>query len=231
VQKVNLSAAVLRYEKIGDRMYIPKYFEITNREEMNEIIHSYGFATLYSSHQGRPYATQLPLLLNEDGNELIGHFAKGNKQWTDIVGQQVLIVFQGPHCYISPSWYETQDTVPTWNYVTVHVNGEVELMSDGDTRLMESMKNLTIKYEEPTSGYSLDNVEDTYIESLSKGVVGFSIRIDEIQGKAKLSQNHSQERIERVIDSLKKTGKANEQAISICMEKTLRKLVEEKIGE
>ncbi|MFX3675011.1 MAG: FMN-binding negative transcriptional regulator [Paenisporosarcina sp.] len=205
-------------------MYIPKYFEITDRDEMNEIIHSYGFATLYSHHQGCPYATHLPLLLNEDGTELLGHFAKGNKQWTDIVGQQVLVVFQGPHCYISPSWYETQDTVPTWNYVTVHVKGKIELMSDGDTRLMESMKNLTLKYEEPSSDYSLEEVNDTYIESLSKGVVGFILRIDEIQGKAKLSQNHPKERIERVIKALEKTGKSNEQAISLCMAKASSKL-------
>lgn len=208
-------------------MYIPKYFEITDRGEMNEIIHSYGFATLYSSHQGCPYATHLPLLLNEDGTELIGHFAKAMDRYrgtasTSRFPRTSLLYF---------AVMETQDTVPTWNYVTVHVNGKVELMSDGDTRLMESMKNLTIKYEEPTSGYSLDNVEDTYIESLSKGVVGFSIRIDEIQGKAKLSQNHSQDRIERVIDALEKTGKANEQAISICMAKASNKLEDEKIGE
>lgn len=202
-------------------MYIPKYFEITDREEMNAIIHSNGFATLFSSHQGFPYATHLPLLLNEDGTELIGHFAKGNKHWTDIVGQQVLVVFQGPHCYISPSWYESQDTVPTWNYVTVHVMGEIELMPDGDARLMESMQNLTRKYEEPTSGYSLMKVDDEYIESLSKGVVGFTLRINQIEGKAKLSQNHSIERVERVIKQLEKTGKLNELAISKEMSRAL----------
>lgn len=195
-------------------MYIPNYFEITDREEMNAIINSNGFATLFSTHQGSPYATHLPLLLNEDGTELIGHFAKGNKQWTDIIGQEVLVVFQGPHCYISPSWYETQDTVPTWNYVTVHVTGNIELMQDGDARLMESMENLTCKYEEPTSGYSLKEVDNGYIQSLSKGVVGFTLRISRIEGKAKLSQNHSRERIERVIKQLEKTGKHNEMAIS-----------------
>lgn len=202
-------------------MYIPKYFEITNRKEMNAIIHLNGFATLFSTHQGSPYATHLPLLLSKDETELIGHFAKGNKQWKDIVGQQVLVVFQGPHCYISPSWYETQDTVPTWNYVTVHVTGEIELMPDGDTRLMESMQNLTCKYEESTSGYSLMQVNEEYIESLSKGVVGFTLRIKQIEGKAKLSQNHSRERVERVIKQLEKTGKFNEQAISKEMTRAL----------
>lgn len=202
-------------------MYIPKYFEITNREEMNEVISSNGFATLFSTHQGSPYATHLPLLLNEDGTELIGHFAKGNKQWTDVMGQQVLVVFQGPHCYISPSWYETQDTVPTWNYVTVHVTGHLVLMPDGDSRLMESMQNLTLKYEEPTSGYVLSEVDDAYIESLSKGVVGFTLRIDKMEGKAKLSQNHSRERVERVIKQLEKTGEFNEKAISKKMSRAL----------
>jgi len=202
-------------------MYIPKHFEITNREEINEIINSNGFATLFSTHQGSPFATHLPLLLNEDGTELIGHFAKGNKQWTDVMGQQVLVVFQGPHCYISPSWYETQDTVPTWNYVTVHVTGEIELLNDGDARLMESMQNLTRKYEEPTSSYSLSEVNEAYLESLSKGVVGFTLQINKIEGKAKLSQNHSRERVERVIKQLDKTGKFNEMAISKKMSEAL----------
>ncbi|WP_026022957.1 FMN-binding negative transcriptional regulator [Paenisporosarcina sp. TG20] len=200
-------------------MYIPPYFKLQNLEEMHEIITTYGFATLTSIHQGSLTATHLPLLLNEDRTELIGHFAKGNRQWVDIEGQEVLVVFHGPHCYISPSWYETQTNVPTWNYLTVHVNGTVQLMKDEDPRLWQSMLNLTEKYEDTTSIYELNNVDPGYISSLSKGVVGFTISIDRIEGKAKLSQNHPKERVERVISALTKLDKSNEQSIAKWMEK------------
>ena len=186
---------------------------------MKEIITSHGFATLTSVHEGSLTATHLPLLLSGDGTELIGHFAKGNRQWVDVEGQEVLVVFQGPHCYISPSWYETQDTVPTWNYVTVHVKGKVQLMKGEDPRLWQSMVDLTEKYEEPTSTYNLYNVDPDYIASLSKGVVGFTIFIDKIEGKAKLSQNHSIERVERVISALTKLNKSDEMAIADWMNK------------
>lgn len=186
---------------------------------MHDIITAYGFAILTSHHQGSLTATHIPLLLSEDKTELIGHFAKGNRQWMDIEEQEVLVVFQGPHCYISPSWYESKDNVPTWNYVTVHVTGQVKLMAEGDTRLWESMKNLTTKYEDPTSDYSLEEVDSSYIESLSKGVVGFTLRIDKIEGKAKLSQNHPKERVERVITALMKLENSNEQGIAKWMRK------------
>ena len=186
---------------------------------MHDVIHAHGFATLTSLHQGSLTATHLPLLLCKDDTELLGHFAKGNRQWVDIEDQEVLVVFQGPHCYISPSWYETQDTVPTWNYVTVHVKGKVKLLNGEDPRLWQSMIDLTGKYEEPASTYSLHDVDSAYISALSKGVVGFTISIDTIEGKAKLSQNHPKERVEMVVTALKQLDKSDELAIAQWMEK------------
>lgn len=194
---------------------------MNDRQEINEVIDAYGFATLTSLHEGSLTATQLPLLLSEDKTELIGHFAKGNKQRLDIENQQVLVVFHGPHCYISPSWYETQNTVPTWNYVTVQVSGKVKLLKEGDPQLWQSMVALTEKYEEPTSAYNLLDVDPSYIASLSKGVIGFTISIDKIEGKAKLSQNHPKERVERVIESLRNINRSDEKAIANWMEKKM----------
>ena len=170
---------------------------------MHEVIMDNGFATITSLHKGILTATHLPLLLSDDKKTLIGHFSKANQQWKDIDGQEVLVVFQGPHCYISPSWYESPDTVPTWNYVTVHVNGKVQLLKD----------------EDPLSLYNLHDVDPAYIAALSKGVIGFTISIDKIEGKAKLSQNHSKERVERVITALSKIDKSDEQDIAKWMSK------------
>lgn len=89
-------------------MYIPKYFAIQDEKMKYKIIEQNSFATLFSQHNGEPYATHLPLLLNRETLTLHGHFARPNEQWKDIGTQQVLAIFQGPHSYISPSWYETK---------------------------------------------------------------------------------------------------------------------------
>lgn len=138
-------------------MYIPATFKIKEMSEMAKIIQENSFATLCSTHEGRPYATHLPLLLNKSQDYLIGHFAKGNPQWKDIEHQTVLAIFQGPHCYVSPSWYETHQSVPTWNYVAVHVYGEVQLIDD-EKELMDAFHEMTMKYEETDSMYSLSSI-------------------------------------------------------------------------
>ncbi|MDQ0891681.1 transcriptional regulator [Paenibacillus sp. V4I9] len=162
---------------------------------------------------GGPFATHLPLSLDKNREYLIGHFARPNPQWKDIEKQEVLAIFQGPHCYISPSWYETPTTVLTWNYVAVHVYGQVELVDDVQ-KVMNSLTDLVLKYEEPGSSYQLDQVDANYIAGLSKGIQGFRIKITRIEGKAKLSQNHPAERQELVIKRLETMTGEDERKIA-----------------
>ncbi|MBM6646329.1 FMN-binding negative transcriptional regulator [Bacillus sp. RIT 809] len=199
-------------------MYIPKHFTIQDEEKKYEIIEQNSFATLFSQHNGAPYATHLPLLLNKATLTLYGHFARPNDQWKDSGNQQVLAVFQGPHSYISPSWYETNKAVPTWNYVAVHVYGELEIVED-EQELIDSLQDLVHKYENPKSTYSLNDVDPNYMEGLSRGIVGFKIKINKIEGKAKLSQNHSVERRELVIEELEKVGSEGSRGIAGLMKK------------
>ncbi|MBG9723507.1 FMN-binding negative transcriptional regulator [Bacillus mycoides] len=199
-------------------MYIPKHFTIQDEETKYEMIEQNSFATLFSQHNGAPYATHLPLLLNKATLTLYGHFARPNEQWKDSGNQQVLAVFQGPHSYISPSWYETNKAVPTWNYVAVHVYGELEIVED-EQELIDSLQDLVHKYENPKSTYSLNNVDPNYMEGLSRGIVGFRIKINKIEGKAKLSQNHSVERRELVIEELEKVGSEGGRGIAKLMKK------------
>ncbi|WP_332631295.1 FMN-binding negative transcriptional regulator [Halalkalibacter flavus] len=202
-------------------MYIPSYFKAT--ETMNyEIMKEFSFATLFSEHNGMPFATHLPLLLNKENTYLYGHYARPNPQWKDIENQTVLAVFHGPHCYISPSWYETNKAVPTWNYVTVHVYGEVELLED-ENELMDSLHELVVKYETPDSSYSLRDVDPEFLAGMNKGVQGFKIKINKIEGKAKLSQNHSLKRQELVINQLEQISNTDEQQISSLMKANLKK--------
>jgi transcriptional regulator len=201
-------------------MYIPKYFKMDNDEVMYDFIEKNSFAILFSQHNGEPYATHLPLLLNKEEGFLYGHFARQNQQWKDIVGQNVLAIFQGPHCYISPSWYETKQAVPTWNYVAIHVYGQLEIVED-EQEVFEALSDMVSKYEKPDSFYHLENVDENYIKGMSKGIVGFKIQINKIEGKAKLSQNHPEARQDLIIKQLENSVNQNNIHIAQLMKKNL----------
>ncbi|MFV2046100.1 FMN-binding negative transcriptional regulator [Metabacillus sp. YM-086] len=204
-------------------MYIPKYFKITDEKMAHDVIKEHSFATLFSQHNGMPFATHLPLILNKDNSYLYGHFARPNPQWQDIKNQTVLAIFHGPHCYISPSWYETNKAVPTWNYVTVHVYGEVELLED-DNELIGSLHDMVLKYETPESTYRLEDVDAEFLAGMNKGVQGFKIKINRIEGKVKLSQNHSLQRQELVINQLEQKSNTDEQQIAKLMKVNVKNL-------
>jgi transcriptional regulator len=189
-------------------MYIPKHFNIDNEEVIYDFIEKNSFATLFSQHNGEPYATHLPLLLNREEGFLYGHFARQNQHWKDIADQKILVIFQGPHCYISPSWYETNQAVPTWNYVAIHVYGKLEIVEE-EKDVFDSLVDMVNKYEKPDSSYHLENVDENFIKGMSKGIVGFKIQINKIEGKAKLSQNHPTERQELIIKQLENSKDQN----------------------
>lgn len=202
-------------------MYIPKYFKITDEKMAHDVIKEHSFATLFSQHNGMPFATHLPLILNKENSYLYGHFARPNPQWQDIKNQTVLAIFHGPHCYISPSWYETNKAVPTWNYVTVHVYGEVELLED-DNELLGSLHDMVLKYETPESTYRLEDVDAEFLAGMNKGVQGFKIKINRVEGKVKLNQNHSLQRQELVINQLEQKSNTDEQQIAKLMKANIK---------
>lgn len=113
-------------------MYIPKYYQVTNPDEIWEFVQSNSFGTIVTVKQGRPVATHLPLQLIKEGDTcyLTGHMAYGNPQWRTFAdSEDVLVMFQGSHAYISSSWYE-EENVPTWNYQAVHVYGQASILSE-----------------------------------------------------------------------------------------------------
>lgn len=195
-------------------MYIPALFKIDDLSQMIAFMKVHSFATVVSSHEGRPFASHLPLLVDEEAHCLYGHFARPNPQWTDVEQQEVLVIFQGPHCYISPSWYGTPAAVPTWNYSAVHVYGKVELMHDND-EVFRILHQLTSKYEAPDSSYNLNSVDPTFLSGMSKGIQGFKLQITSIEGKAKLSQNQPLERQERIIKALEQQGHSEQQVAAL----------------
>lgn len=203
-------------------MYIPKHFQLNDKEMIYDFIEKYSFATLFSHHKGEPYATHLPLTLNKGENALYGHFARPNEQWKDIENQQILVVFQGPHCYISPSWYETMKAVPTWNYVSIHIYGKMEIVEDRKV-IFDSLNEMVNKYERQDSPYNLSNIDRDFLDRMNKGIVAFKIKITNIEAKAKLSQNHPMERQELIIKHLEDTSNQDNLQVAALMKKNLQK--------
>lgn len=204
-------------------MYIPASFRETNLPKLHAFIEQHSFATLVSQQAGQPLASHLPLLLDREAGpqgRLVGHMARANGQWESAEGQRVLAIFHGPHAYISPSWYEAQNVVPTWNYVAVHAYGTLRLIEDAP-RLLELLRRTVDLYEamQPRP-WPLQSPEPQFVEGLLGGIVGFEFEIERLEGKWKLSQNHSVERQQKVIAALKASGRADEMQMAGLMEET-----------
>ncbi len=190
-------------------MYIPKSFDETDLTKLHDFMQQHSFATLISQVESDLIASHLPLLLDREAGEfgrVSGHMAKPNAQWQSAEGERVLIIYHGPHAYISPTWYAAQNVVPTWNYVTVHAYGVLKTIDD-PARLYEVIRATVELYESNMSQpWSMLSPDSEFIEKLMGGIVGFDIQIDRIEGKWKLSQNHAGERREKVIRSLLAAG-------------------------
>jgi transcriptional regulator len=181
-------------------MYIPNHFHITDKAEIHAFIEANAFGQLISTIEGRLFSTHIPVLLAEDGNRLLGHLAKANPQWQSIDDQEVLITLQGPHDYISPSWY-CSPGVPTWNYQAVHIYGTCQVFHDV-SKLKQIVDALTRKFE---SSFA-EPWKPDYKASMLRGIVGIEVEITEIQCKYKLNQNRSDEDQAQVIKALSSRG-------------------------
>lgn len=196
-------------------MYVPPTFTVDDRARLEACIAEHSFALLVTTAEGRPTATHLPLLLQKRAGEpdvLVGHLAKANPQWR-AGGGPALAVFSGPHAYISPTAYQVERAVPTWNYVAVHVHGQISFFDDPE-RLLQLLRDSVAKYESPrTPPWQWDEQSD-YSQKLLREIVGVEVAIDRIEGAWKLNQNHPQERRDRVIAAL--SGEGGEQATAIA---------------
>lgn len=191
-------------------MYIPAHFCENDLAIMQALMREYSFATLVSTtDEGIPIATPLPLLLESEPapyGTLKAHMALGNPQWrTFRQDRDVLVLFQGPHAYISPSWYEEALSVPTWNYATVHAYGIPRIMED-PTELYAFLKVLIQTHEAQFADpWPFEQVPGEYVEKMIQGVVGFSIEITRLEGKWKMSQNRSPRERARIAEELCKS--------------------------
>jgi transcriptional regulator len=162
-------------------------------------------------------------VLEEESGEfgtLRAHVARANPQWRHFEeGREALIVFQGPHAYISPSWYETQPAVPTWNYAAVHAYGVPQLLdASGLKALLYTMVALYEGVGE--EGWQFEMGAE-YVEQMMRGIVGFEIPIARLEGKLKMSQNRSETDRRRVIERLQSSERASDQDTAKMMQSLL----------
>lgn len=199
-------------------MYIPSTFRETDRARLRAFMAANSFALLLSRSEQGVEGSHLPFLFDDQtGPEgsLYGHMARANPQWRRINGD-VLVVFSGPHAYISPTWYSAAHVVPTWNYQAVHVHGSFTLVTDGD-ELLTILRRTVAEYESALPApWSFDG-NDPFIRKLLEGIVGFRIEISGIEGKWKMSQNQPPDRRKGVISELFSLGNENQKAIAEAM--------------
>lgn len=188
-------------------MYIPDHFKETNPACLATLLRDYPFGTLITVHDGLPFVSHIPFLHEHrsDGTQVLrGHVAKSNPQWHDLEeNQTALVVFQGPHAYISPSWYESPG-VPTWNYAVVHIYGKARLLQD-EASLEKLITELTAVYESNQINPWKPQLSGEQRTRLLGSIVGFEIEAQDIQAKFKLSQNRSRNDQQAVIDQLAKS--------------------------
>ena len=207
-------------------MYTPAHFAEADLGKLHAAIEAYSFATLVCEHDGELTASHLPLLLKREGGTtgqfgtLLGHMAKANRQWEQAAGKEVLAIFAGPHTYISPTWYEDEKTVPTWNYVAVHAYGRLELVKDSQEKL-DILRQTVDVYERsmPVPWTIPDSSQ--YLTRLLDQIVAFQIPLGRLEGKWKLNQNHPLTRRQRVIAALRNRTDADSQEIAGLMEERL----------
>ncbi len=206
-------------------MYIHPLNAWENQPEVLDFIRKNAFATLYTQVNGKPWATHIPVFLEgkADGKFVLhGHLAKANSQWKQLAqAEEVLVVFQGPHAYISSSWY-THENVPTWNYLAVHVYGKARLIEGEE--LLHHLKTLVDQYETGRPNrVQVETMTPSYLEGQIRALVGFELEISEVHASAKLSQNRDDENYERIVQQLEQSPLASDLEVAEEMRKRRNK--------
>jgi transcriptional regulator len=206
-------------------MYSPKFNQVTDRDTLIEAMRAYSFAIVVGPQTGPQSgtegatplaATHLPLVVKDEGPHglLEGHFALANRHWQALAGRETLVVFSGPHSYVSPTLYVDPLSVPTWNYIAVHAYGALELVEDeaGKAALLNGL----MQAHEPAFAEKWRAMPEAFRRSMLAGIVGFRIPIARIEGKFKISQNRD-EAERRNVQAAHAAGSPDQQALAAWM--------------
>jgi len=201
-------------------MYVPGAFAVDNPEALQALIATYDFATLISNGPDGLTATHVPILLDAargSHGTLVTHLARANPHAHALHGADALVVFQGPHAYVSPSLYATHPSVPTWNYAVVHAYGKARMVTEPQP-LLAMLRDLVRKHESGRAvPWSMDGLQPEYVDRMLRGIVGIEIEIGRIEGKNKLSQNRNRVDRSKVIEGLAGSVHAHDRELAAYM--------------
>ncbi|HYD58300.1 MAG TPA: FMN-binding negative transcriptional regulator [Burkholderiales bacterium] len=195
-------------------MYTPPYNRVEDRAELVAFMQANDFPVVVTGTGGTLHASHLPVMVHEkDGRIVLDmHMAKNNAQWREFFDDEVLVIFSGPHAYISPRWYEDKERVPTWNYAAVHAYGVPKIISVPEEKY-RNQRALVARLD-PEWLPKFDALSAAYIEKMLDGIVNFEIAITRIDARWKLSQNRGRREMELIAAALDQSADPSLKALA-----------------
>ena len=203
-------------------MYKLNYFTEEDNEKVIAFMKKNSFVTIIGMDEKYPVATHVPLEIIQTDAKMFftGHIMKNSDHHKAFLkNENVLVIFNGPHCHVSASWYTKPDVASTWNYITVHAKGKIKFGDEPQTKKI--VENLTNKYEHTDSKAAFNKLSNEYVDRLVKAIIAFTIEVETVDNVFKLSQNHDTETRKSIIEHLRKRGSDAEKAIAKEMEQRL----------
>ena len=202
-------------------MYSPAYNQLENRTELLQFMRANSFAVVVTGTGGTLHASHLPVMVHDHGRDIVidSHMAKNNAQWKEFFDDEVMVIFAGPHAYVSPRWYEETERVPTWNYAAVHAYGVPKLIEEkkqkhaSQRRLIEAM--------DPQWLPKFDALRPQYVDQMLEGIVNFQVTVTRLETRWKLSQNRSRREMELIAAQLDRSSDSVERALAALTRKHL----------
>jgi transcriptional regulator len=202
-------------------VYSPPYNRVEDRAELMAFMRANNFPLLVTGTGGALLASHLPITVHEEKEQILidMHMAKNNPQWKEFFDDEVMVVFSGPHAYISPRWYADKQRVPTWNYAAVHAYGVPKIVSDKQAKC-DSQRRL-IESLDPQWLPQHDALSPKYVDMMIEGIVNFTIPVSRLETRWKLSQNRGRQEMELIAAALEKSTDTTERALAALTRKHL----------
>jgi len=199
-------------------LYVPAPFRVDDPETLRAFIEDNAFGTLVTASADGIHVSHIPFAVERapEGLRLLGHVARANPQANALEkATDVVAIFQGPHAYVSPTWYEHHPAVPTWNYAVAHVRGRLAPLDEFELRELLGRLSRTYEGDRPNA-WRIDKAPGDFIDNLVGAITGFSLAVERVEGKFKLSQNRPGQDAKRVADAFEREG---ETALASLMRK------------
>lgn len=200
-------------------MYTPPYNRMEGHAEALAMMRANKFCLLVTGTGGALHGSHLPCVVDERDGKLVVelHMAKANPQWEQFFDDDVMVVFSGPHGYVSPRWYAPGPAVPTWNYAAVHAYGTVQVFDDATAK--QASQRRLVAAQDPQWLAQFDALPQDYLDSMLAAIVVFEVAVTRIDARWKLSQNRTRDDQKRVADQLERSDAASDHALAALMRK------------